>query len=143
MSDFDRKMVRFAEDIDDIARATHYAGWVSNIEDSASNEWGASLPNPENIKGQQIRRDAWSKTLMIGIALAKMLPGLDRPMPQAFEDGTTGLVWVHGNRGLALQILKDGYLWTQHDSTKKQTIRSDSLGDVAEAMRAIFGSALH
>lgn len=82
------------------------------------------------------------KALTVAIILAKENPRLDMPTPGADPDGFLWLTYVDGeSRGLALELRPGKYRWTQSNLGDKRTFESDSLDDVAEAMRAVFPQA--
>jgi hypothetical protein len=79
------------------------------------------------------------KALTVAIILAKENPRLDMPTPGADPDGFVWLTYVDGpSRGLALELRPGKYRWTQSNMGDKRTFESDSLDDVAAAMRAVF-----
>lgn len=153
MKPFSDRMADLRTDAMHMARLTHYAGWVSNVEDDVEDAsasdiastakdvdvGGFKLPSPDNIKGKQIRIDAWMKAVLIAHKLCEAHPHIDRPALGADPEGFVCLTWIDGPHGLALQLRGDrDFQWTQRDGNGKKTIRSDSLHDVAEAMRAVF-----
>lgn len=130
-------MADLLNDVRSLARATHFVGWASGVGDHA--EAIGSLADPGKISGKQIRMDQWMRGFMAAMALSKESPYLDRPIPAAYPDGFVGFTWTQGDRrGLRLEIRDDGYVWTQNDENGKRTVKTDSLQDVAEAMRAVF-----
>ncbi len=79
------------------------------------------------------------KALTVAIILAKENPRLDMPIPGADPEGFLWLTYLDGpSRGLALELRPGKYRWTQSNLGDKRTFESDSLDDVAEAMRAVF-----
>lgn len=83
------------------------------------------------------------KALTVAIILAKENPHLDLPIPGADPEGFVWLTYMDGaTRGLALELRKDKYRWTQNSMGDKRTFESESLNDVAEAVRTVFPKAL-
>lgn len=79
------------------------------------------------------------KALSVAIILAKVNPRLDMPVPGADPAGYVWLTYVESeSQGLALELLPGKYRWTQTNMGMKQTFESQSLDDVAEAMRTVF-----
>lgn len=128
----DRKIQQFAMDIAKLTRVTSAVGW--DKDDSQI------IFDPTDVGGRPIYRDKWVRALAVGIGLAKAFPWLDAPVPGADPKGFCWLSWYQGdNRGLALEVHDGLYRWTQRDPIGgKKTIESDSLDDVAEAMRSVF-----
>ncbi len=82
------------------------------------------------------------KALTIAIILSKENPRLEMPIPGADPDGFVWLTYIDGEtRGLALELRPGKYRWTQSNMGDKRTFESNSLNDVAEAMRTVFPQA--
>ena len=83
------------------------------------------------------------KALGVAIVLAKENPRLPMPVPGADPKGFVWLTWTDGDsRGLALELHDRKYRWTQSAMGDKRTFESDSLNDVAEAIRAVFPQSM-
>ena len=83
------------------------------------------------------------RALTVAIILAKENPRLEMPIPGADPLGFLWLTYLDGDaRGMALELHPDGrYKWTQSNLGDKRSFESNSLNDVAEAMRAVFPQA--
>lgn len=79
------------------------------------------------------------KALTVAIVIAKEQPHLSPPVPGADPEGFLWLTYQQGDtRGLALEIRKDCYRWTQSAYGDKRRFESTRLEDVVEAMRSVF-----
>jgi hypothetical protein len=127
-----QKIRGLSADVQKLASATGAIGWDREPEEL--------IADPTDLGAKPIPKSEWMQALVIATELAQMNPLLDAPVPGADPDGFVWLTWAQGNRGLALEVRKGAYKWTQRDSAGKKTITSDSLQDVAESMRTVFGS---
>lgn len=125
------KMTALAKDVESLALATGGVGWDRDTEDTVA--------NPSDLGGLPIPRDQWGRALLIAGELTRANPSLDPPVPGADPEGFVWLTWTQGDkRGLALELRRGQFKWTQRDENGKKTITSDSLDDVAESMRTVF-----
>jgi hypothetical protein len=126
-----QKLVGLMKDIRELASVTGALGWDKGAEDLVS--------DPTDLGAKPIPMNEWLKAFFVAKEICEQNPGLDVPAPGADPEGFVWLTWTQGgSRGLALELRKGKYKWTQRDGDGKRTIESDSLNDVAESARTVF-----
>ncbi len=118
----DVRVAPLARELGSLSMVTRQHAWCEDNQDCEI------IPTSEYVKA-----------LTVAIILAKENPRLDMPIPGADPKGFLWLTYVDGpSRGLALELHPGLYKWTQSCMGDKRTFQSDSLDDVAEAMRTVF-----
>lgn len=126
-----QQLEQLHNDIRELASATGALGWDRDPEEL--------LSNPSDLGAKPIPINEWMRALLVAAQLTESSPQVALPVPGADPEGFVWLTWMHGhNRGIALELRKGKYRWTQRSGETKRTIESDSLNDVAESMRAVF-----
>ncbi len=126
-----QKIAALVKDVDQLASVTGALGWDRSGEEL--------IVNPSDLGAKPIPRDQWARAVVVAGMIAEKLPYLDPPVPGADPEGFVWLTWTQGDkRGLALEIRRNQYKWTQRSSESKRTIVSDSLDDVLASARTVF-----
>ena len=126
-----QRLDQLHNDMRELASATGARGWDKDPDEI--------LLNPSDLGAKPIPLNEWMRALLIAGQLSEASPQAGMPVPGADPEGFVWLTWTQGDcRGIALELRKGKYRWTQRSGEAKQTIESDSLNDVAESMRTVF-----
>jgi hypothetical protein len=126
-----KKFEQLKADIGEMSLATASLGWDQSAE--------ALVADPTNLGAKPIPKAEWMRAFVIAVGLSRVAPYLDPPVPGADPEGFVWLTWTQDDcRGLALELHRGFYKWTQRDGEQKRTHQSESLDDVGEAIQSVF-----
>jgi len=123
-------------DMTTLAMVTGSPGWEQG--DNPLVLLRASKGTARAIGAQQ-----WTEALMVAVILDREVSALPVPVPEADPAGFIWLRWTAGARSLALRIRSSlteaTYAWDRTDFGTRSTWQANSLRDLAEALRGLFG----
>lgn len=129
-----QELTSLHEDLGTLAQVTSSPGW--EIDDS--------LRAVAHGKAMAIGWAQWTEAMLLAVIVDREVPGLPTPQPEADPLGFIWLRWKTETRELALRLRSSlalsTYEWDRMSfGTRSSVESSNSLRNLAEALRATFG----